>query len=598
MQNPISKSSSHRSVLRSNSYYKHTDIKLLSLVYQSDHWLGAMFWYLVFICFVFVCGQSLNNLVGQYWDNPTVTETELQLDEVFHRPNFTICLDDWPNYADGIFWSPLGSTTDGPLWQRAMLPYAKAELAALNTTGSVLTQEWTLYLWLYVEYYVRLLSNAEQNRPFNTITPSPFDQQLESSIITLFSPYNVTMSVPACARQLALLSGCLAQWPQGSWNATWISSMDFARGFHPGKEHRHIYITHNMPPMKIKENNFAYLLTCKQGEGLWVKHEVELHAYASGTDLSQCPSISFACGNGACVSLSARCDGTPDCTNGRDEQKCAVCNDMAFTCGNGECIHITHVCDGVDHCTNGLDEVNCGNERALQYLCQNGMYVAAKHRCTGSKSPEACSDGSHNIGCETCKETAVNCGDGQCIHEKVLCDGVVDCYNEADEINCTFSTNDDTLLDIISCENCTIRTTKFDDNSTQSLVYNTSFAKVSNKRSITSSPTMSLLSLCSHLSSLWPPCHLPHTPNSHSKYNCDTHELIWDQHSKYTSMPVDTRILDGKSDCPDGVDESVYVQSLLLHESQEDCVYGWRMIPTNNIPYCNATARVIGNDFV
>ena len=126
----------------------------MSLVYQSKSWCGAVFWYLVFIGFTIACALSIKNLFIQYRDNPTVTETELKLNDEFQRPNFTICLDDWPNYPETILWSPLGSTTDAPLWQQAMLPYVKAELAALATTGDVLTQDWTIYLWLYVEYYI------------------------------------------------------------------------------------------------------------------------------------------------------------------------------------------------------------------------------------------------------------------------------------------------------------------------------------------------------------------------------------------------------------------------------------------------------------
>jgi hypothetical protein len=86
-----------------------------------------------------------------------VTESELELNNVFQPPNFTICIDGWPKYDDTIFWSPLGADFDAPAWPNAVIDYIKNELHQLSLSGeSVLTQKWTLHLWLYVEYYVKL----------------------------------------------------------------------------------------------------------------------------------------------------------------------------------------------------------------------------------------------------------------------------------------------------------------------------------------------------------------------------------------------------------------------------------------------------------
>ncbi len=151
----------------------------------------------------------------QYRDNPTVTETELELNNEFQRPNFTICINGWPVFNDTIFWSPLGADFDSPAWPNVVFEFAKVELRQLLSTGDILSQKWTLQLWLYIEYYIKILSNIEQNAEFTRPNVTNLDRQMEQDLLELFAPYNVSFEeiTSACAYQLMILSGCLSSWP-------------------------------------------------------------------------------------------------------------------------------------------------------------------------------------------------------------------------------------------------------------------------------------------------------------------------------------------------------------------------------------------------
>ncbi len=196
-----------------------------------------------------------------------------------------------------------------------------------------------------------------------------------------------------------------------------------------------------------RQQNLAYNINCKSGSELWKDSETELRAYASGTALSSCEDDSqFSCGTLSnsieCVDMRKRCNGIQDCTNGRDEEKCGTCIGETFHCGNMQCIQMNQVCNGNKDCKNGRDEENCaenGNTTEItKFKCRsNKLSIDVKYRCTGIISGETCSDGSHNVRCETCKNNSISCGDGQCILSEHICDGDVNCFNGFDEYNCT-----------------------------------------------------------------------------------------------------------------------------------------------------------------
>lgn len=67
----------------------------------------------------------------------------------------------------------------------------------------------------------------------------------------------------------------------------------------------------------------------------------------------------FDCQTGTeCIDSGEVCDGTEDCSNGRDEADCG-CGPGLYTCDDGQCIHAAFVCDHVVNCNDGSDERNC-----------------------------------------------------------------------------------------------------------------------------------------------------------------------------------------------------------------------------------------------
>lgn len=64
------------------------------------------------------------------------------------------------------------------------------------------------------------------------------------------------------------------------------------------------------------------------------------------------------------------CDGSQDCPNGEDEQKCKIiCDHSKFTCSAQTndtldfCINKKHVCDGQRDCPKGEDEKDCPKKK-------------------------------------------------------------------------------------------------------------------------------------------------------------------------------------------------------------------------------------------
>jgi hypothetical protein len=69
----------------------------------------------------------------------------------------------------------------------------------------------------------------------------------------------------------------------------------------------------------------------------------------------------FVCDNGQHIQPILQCDGTPDCSDGSDEDGCQL---GMFRCDNygQELIDPLLVCDGNSNCSTGKDEEDCGEK--------------------------------------------------------------------------------------------------------------------------------------------------------------------------------------------------------------------------------------------
>ena len=76
------------------------------------------------------------------------------------------------------------------------------------------------------------------------------------------------------------------------------------------------------------------------------------------TTATPCSSKEFQCNDGSCIRKAYRCDGTFDCLDNSDEEKCP-CKSFQMTCANGVCVNKLWICDGADDCGDGSDEKNC-----------------------------------------------------------------------------------------------------------------------------------------------------------------------------------------------------------------------------------------------
>ncbi|ESO96718.1 hypothetical protein LOTGIDRAFT_68388, partial [Lottia gigantea] len=92
-------------------------------------------------------------------------------------------------------------------------------------------------------------------------------------------------------------------------------------------------------------------------------------------------------------------------------------------------------------CINGqfsCDGSNCSREcTAEEFKCvDDGLCVEKKYLCNGIFN---CRDGSDEVNCSetrTCSEEEFTCNNGRCVPMAFKCDGHNDCQDFSDEFNC------------------------------------------------------------------------------------------------------------------------------------------------------------------
>jgi hypothetical protein len=210
--------------------------------------------------------------------------------------------------------------------------------------------------------------------------------------------------------------------------------------------------------------------TCKNGNQIAFSSVCDkLNDCGDYSDEYECknvcnPNEFFRCLSGECVGRAQRCNSVYDCLDGSDEVDCEVewsrmantiCPYDKFQCANGKCVGMERVCDKMDDCLDGSDEIACMEANATSHhvsplgpslaKCPNGKYecgdrcISYLHVCDGIRD---CVDGTDELNCQTCKFSGWPCRNKKCILKVYVCNGVDDCGDLSDETDCARPPND------------------------------------------------------------------------------------------------------------------------------------------------------------
>jgi hypothetical protein len=146
----------------------------------------------------------------------------------------------------------------------------------------------------------------------------------------------------------------------------------------------------------------------------------------------------FVCGDGSCVPLAEKCNGTENCSDGTDEDDCVTrCERTDYRCKDGNtCVTRDAVCDGRSDCPGGDDESTCASKECDGFECGDGTCIDPAAKCNGATD---CPGGEDESAVTCAPVTCPNaddlrCTDGRtCVTKAQQCDGTRHCPRGEDE---------------------------------------------------------------------------------------------------------------------------------------------------------------------